>query len=174
MQEKNKRPMLPMGERCIYTFYMDQESRQSRTRETTTLVELPCACANLRRTARLVTQLYEQALRNAGVTAPQFTLLQTLKLAPGISQRQLAEFLGIDSTTLTRTLALLRKRGWLSAQPGADRRALRLGLTKAGEREYERALPYWQSAQKRLKQALGEPNWNQLVDAVVHTAEAIY
>ena len=163
-----------MGERCIYTFYMGPESRQPRTGRTTTLVALPCACANLRRTARLVTQLYEQALRNAGITAPQFTLLQTLKLAPGISQRQLAEFLGIDSTTLTRTLARLRKRGWLSAQPGADRRALRLGLTKAGEREYERALPYWQSAQKRLRYALGESNWNQLVDAVVHTAEAIH
>jgi DNA-binding MarR family transcriptional regulator len=101
-------------------------------------------------------------------------LLQTLKLAPGISQRQLAEFLGIDSTTLTRTLALLRKRGWLSARPAADRRVLRLELTKAGEKEYERALPYWQSAQKRLKHTLGEPNWNQLVDAVVRTAEAIH
>ena len=166
--------MLPIGKRCIYTFYMDPESRQTRTRETTTLVELPCACANLRRTARLVTQLYEQALRHAGITASQFTLLQTLKLAPGISQRQLAEFLGIDSTTLTRTLALLRKRGWLSARPAADRRVLRLELTKAGEKEYERALPYWQSAQKRLKHTLGEPNWNQLVDAVVRTAEAIH
>ncbi len=153
---------------------MDPESRHSRTKKATTLVELPCACANLRRTARLVTQLYEQALRNAGITAPQFTLLQTLKLAPAISQRQLAEFLGIDSTTLTRTLALLRKRGWLSAEPGTDRRALRLALTKTGEKEYERALPYWQSAQKRLRQALGEPNWNRLVDAVVHAAEAIH
>lgn len=138
------------------------------------MVRLPCACANLRRTARLVTQLYEQALRPTGVTGPQFTLLQSLKLAPAISQKQLAELLGIDSTTLTRTLALLRKRGWINAQPGVDRRALRLRLTAAGEREYERALPHWQSAQKRLKQALGEPNWNNLVDALVQTALAIH
>jgi len=153
---------------------MDSESGQPRTREATTPVRLPCACANLRRTTRLVTQLYEKALRPAGITAPQFTLLQTLKLASGISQRQLAQFLSIDSTTLTRTLALLRKRGWLNAQRGGDRRALHLGLTKTGEKEYERALPYWQSAQKLLKQALGEPNWNKLVDALMHTAEAIH
>jgi DNA-binding MarR family transcriptional regulator len=137
------------------------------------MVTLPCACANLRRTARLVTQLYEEALRPAAISAPQFTLLQTLKLAPGISQKQLAEILGMDSTTLSRTLSLLRKRGWVHAASAADRRALRLGLTKGGEKEYERALPYWQSAQKRLKQALGEPNWNKMVDAVVHAAEAI-
>ena len=137
------------------------------------MVPLPCACATLRRTARLVTQLYDRALRPAGIRGPQFTLLQALKLAPGISQKQLAGLLGIDSTTLTRTLALLQKRGWLSSQPARDRRTLRLGLTKAGEREYERVLPYWQSAQRRLKHALGDANWNKMIDAVTHTAEAI-
>lgn len=138
------------------------------------MVKLPCACANLRRTTRLVTQLYEQALRPAGLTGPQFTLLQTLKLAPGISQKEMADLLGIDSTTLTRTLALLRKRRWLETRRQNDRRALRLELTQSGVKEYERALPYWQSAQKQLKQALGAPNWDKLIDAVVHTAEAIH
>ena len=138
------------------------------------MIKLPCACANLRRTARLITQFYEQALRTTGISAPQFTLLQSLKLAPGISQKQLGELLGADSTTLTRTLALLRKRGWVTAKQAADRRALRLGLTKAGEKEYERALPDWQSAQKRLRQALGEPGWSALEAAVVNTAEVIH
>lgn len=136
-------------------------------------VRLPCACANLRRAARLVTQLYEEAVRPAGVTGPQFTLLQALKLAPGLSQKQLAELLGIDSTTLTRTLALVEKRGWLSSRAATDRRALRLGLSKKGEREYERVLPYWQSAQRRFKHALGDAKWNQLIDVAVHTAEAV-
>ena len=109
----------------------------------------------------------------AGITGPQFTLLQVLKLAPGISQKQMAEILGMDSTTLTRTLALVRKRGWLSSQPASDRRALRLGLTKAGEREFERVLPYWQSAQKRFKHALGERKWQGLIATVVDAAEAL-
>jgi len=96
-----------------------------------------------------------------------------LKLSPGVSQKQLGDILGIDHTTLTRTLALLRQRGWLSAEPGAGRRALRLGPTKTGETEYERVVPYWQSAQKRFKQALGDANWNKMMDAVEHTAEVI-
>lgn len=163
----------PSGDRCIYTCYMNSDSRQPRRKGTGTIVRLPCACANLRRAARLVSQMYEEALRPTGVTGPQFTLLQALKLASGISQKQLAELLGTDSTTLTRTLALLRKRGWLSATEAADRRALRLALTRAGEKEYERVLPYWQSAQKRFKQALGDRDWNNMIDAVVHTAELI-
>jgi len=152
---------------------MTSGSRKEHTKKKAEMVPLPCACATLRRTARLVTQLYEDALRPAGITGPQFTLLQTLRLAPGISQKRLAEILGADSTTLTRTLLLIEKRGWINAETATDRRALRLGLTQAGEREYERVLPYWQSAQRRLKHALGDPKWNELIEALMDTAEAI-
>jgi DNA-binding MarR family transcriptional regulator len=155
------------------SWFMNSRSREPGSKRAASILTLPCACANLRRTARLVTQLYEQALRPAGVGAAQFTLLQALKLAPGISQRQLAELLGIDSTTLTRTLAPLRRQGCLRSEPGADRRALRLVLTDTGEKRLQQALPYWQAAQKHLKQVLGAPNWNKLMDAVVHTAEAV-
>jgi len=137
----------------------------------TPVILLPCACANLRRAARIVTQSYDEALRPSGLRATQFTLLQALNRAPGISQKQLAELLGADSTTLTRTLALLRRKGWIGSRPGNDRRELRLLLTAAGKREYRRVLPYWRSAQRRLRQALGEDGWKKLLDASVLTAE---
>jgi DNA-binding MarR family transcriptional regulator len=143
---------------------------QRNTRTLKKTVALPCACANLHRAERVVNHFYDTVLRPSGLRATQFTLLQALNEAPEITQRQLAELLDIDSTTLTRTLAPLRRKGWLHAEAGADRRALRLSLTAAGKREYKRALPYWQSAQKGLKQALGEDNWTQLVDATVRTA----
>ena len=151
---------------------MDSNSRPSQSRPAK-IARLPCACATLRRTTRLVSQLYEEALRPRGITGPQFTLMQALKVGPGMSQNQLATVLGMDSTTLTRSLALLRKRGWVVSQPGEDRRVVRLSLTRAGERQFERALPHWESAQKRLKKALGDDNWNKMIDAVVRTAELI-
>jgi DNA-binding MarR family transcriptional regulator len=128
-------------------------------------------CANLRRAARVVTQVYDDALRPSGLRTSQFTLLQTLSLAPGISQKRLARLLEIDSTTLTRTLAFLRGKGWLRAEPGADRRELRLSLTAAGLKEYRRGVPYWQAAQKRLRRDLGEANWDILGNAVMRVAE---
>jgi DNA-binding MarR family transcriptional regulator len=137
-------------------------------------VRLPCACANLRRAGRLVTQFYDGALRPCGLRVTQFTLLQALNNAPRISQKQLADLIGIDPTTLTRTLAPLRRKGWLHFEAGADRRELRLSLTATGKREYKRALPYWQSAQKGLRQVLGKENWNQLTDAAVRTAEVMF
>ncbi len=137
------------------------------------VVSLPCMCASLRRAARVVTQVYDDGLRPTGLRASQFTLLQTLNIAPGISQKQLAEVLEFDSTTLTRTLAFLRGKGWLCAEPGEDRRALRLSLTAAGLKEYKRVVPYWQSAQKRLKRELGEANWDLVGSVSMRVAELL-
>ena len=138
------------------------------------MFQLPCACANLRRADRVVSQLYDDALRPSGLRITQFTLLQALTLASAsskaISQKRLAALLAIDSTTLTRTLAPLRRKGWLRSVSAADRRELRLSLTPAGRREYKRALPYWQTAQKNLQRALGTQNWNRLIETAVGTA----
>jgi DNA-binding MarR family transcriptional regulator len=76
---------------------------------TDSVVLLPCTCTNLRRAARIVSQLYDRELRQAGLRVTQFALLQALVRAKDISQGKLGEVLGLDSTTLTRTLALLRK-----------------------------------------------------------------
>jgi DNA-binding MarR family transcriptional regulator len=136
-------------------------------------IRLPCASANLRRAARIVTQLYDEALRPTAMRSTQFTLLQALTLLPRASQKRLAELLGMDSTTLTRTLALLRKQGWVASKEGDDRRELRLGLTASGMREYKRALPYWQSAQNRLKRVLGESGLQQMIEATVRASESV-
>lgn len=118
----------------------------------------------------MATRYYDDALRPTGLQLAQFTLLQALHLAPEITQKQLAAILEIDSTTLTRTLATLRRKGWLCSETGTDRRETRHSLTAAGKREYGRAVPYWENAQAGLKRALGKTNWNHLLDAVSQVA----
>lgn len=137
------------------------------------VILLPCACTNLRRAARIVSQLYDRELRQAGLRVTQFALLQALVMAKNISQGKLGEVLGLDSTTLTRTLALLRKKGWIHASPGQDRRQVRLMLTSRGARTFERAKPYWQSAQRQLRKALGEIHWEAVNGATTRTAAVV-
>jgi DNA-binding MarR family transcriptional regulator len=144
--------------------------KQMRGHDQNRVVPLPCACANLRRASRIVTQRYDQQLHPAGIKATQFTLLQALVTAGDISQGKLGELLGLDSTTLTRTMALLRRKGWIQARAGEDRRELRLTLTEKGKRKYQSALPYWQSSQRRLRRALGEAGWQQIMDSTIRTA----
>src|SRR5258708_31263265 len=85
------------------------------------LPDLPCMCASLRRTSRVVTQLYDEALRPLSLRATQFTVLQALSLAGEASQGALGQILPMDSTTLTHTLRIMGPEGWIAARPRDDR-----------------------------------------------------
>src|SRR6185312_2913461 len=86
------------------------------------LVSLPCYCATLRQAARAVTVLYEDMLADSGLHATQYTALQLLDSVPGLTTTELAEALGIDQTTATRTLALINRAGLAKDTVGIDRR----------------------------------------------------
>src|SRR5215469_10863646 len=127
------------------------------------LPNLPCLCASLRRASRALTQLYEDSLRPLGLSGSQFTILQTLSLTGEVSQGQLGEMLAMDSTTLTRTLAIMSRHGWIARRPGDDRRMTLIRLSDSGKTQFGRAVPYWESVQARVKKKLGRSSWEGLV-----------
>jgi len=130
-------------------------------------------CANLRRAARAITQRYDEALRPLGLTITQFTILQALSFAGEPTQGELGEILAMDSTTLTRTLAIMDRHGWIAKKYGTDRRERRLRLTRAGESEFNRAVPYWRSAQDVLRDRLGKRRWDELTKLINDTTSMI-
>ncbi len=77
------------------------------------LFPFTCACQNLRRLTRLVTRIYDQELRKADIEITQFGLLTALGIVGEANQKTLSAGFAMDSTTLTRTLALLRRRATL-------------------------------------------------------------
>src|SRR5215472_12556749 len=99
------------------------------------LFALPCACQNLRRATRAVTRIYDEELRKAGLEITQFGLLTALSLVGEANQKRLSAGFAMDSTTLTRTLGLLRNYGWIRVLPGKDRRERMFSLTGAGKRK---------------------------------------
>ncbi len=137
---------------CIYIYLLVSQL----------LPTLPCMCSSVRRSSRALTQLYEQALRRLGLRSTQFTILQMLSLAGEVSQGQLGEMLAMDSTSLTRTLEIMRREGWIAERRGEDRRRRWLRLAKAGETQLNRALPVWEKVQLRLRRKLGDQAWKDL------------
>jgi DNA-binding MarR family transcriptional regulator len=119
------------------------------------LQSLPCYCATLRQVARAVTVLYEEILGDSGLHATQYTLLQVLDLAPGPTTTELAQMIGIDQTTATRTLALLRKAGLATARVGSDHRERCWVLTSRGQEQLRRLRPRWEAAQQAFEKRLG-------------------
>src|SRR5438105_15258622 len=137
-----------------------------------TLFELPCACQNLRRLTRVITRIYDQELRKAGLEITQFGLLTALAATGEASQKRLSAGFAMDSTTLTRTLGLLRKQGWVQVKRGKDRRERLFSLTGAGKRQLAEAQPYWEGAEQKLRRKLGDAGWNSMKEAVSRVTEA--
>jgi DNA-binding MarR family transcriptional regulator len=116
---------------------------------------LPCYCATLRQAARAVTALYEELLAEGGVHATQYTAMQILESVPNLTTTELAEAIGIDQTTATRTLALIRKNGFAIDAPGNDRRQRRWTLTSKGRAQVRKLKPMWDAAQEAFENRLG-------------------
>lgn len=138
-----------------------------------TLPVLACACANLRRAARAVTRLYNQELRSDRIEITQFTILMALHRTGEVSQGRLGKLLALDSTTLTRMLELLRKRGWIQEKEGEDRRFRMILLSHAGRAKLQQSLQHWKRAQERLRSLLGEQTIKQLGGLLAQAAAAL-
>jgi DNA-binding MarR family transcriptional regulator len=119
------------------------------------LLSLPCYCATVRQAARAVTVLYEEVLADSGLYATQYTAMQVLDSVPNLTTTQLAEAIGIDQTTATRTLALIRKGGLAIDTVGQDRRQRRWALTSKGQAQLRKLRPAWEAAQEAFEKRLG-------------------
>jgi len=120
-----------------------------------------CTCLGIRRATRRVTQLYDHALQPTGLTINQFGLLAclhgvALEGANPPSIGTMAEWLGMDPTTLNRNLKPLIAKGLVRSTPDPeDGRVRVVRTTDRGQRVFLNAVPFWQEAQAQLENALG-------------------
>ncbi|MGE5191675.1 MAG: MarR family winged helix-turn-helix transcriptional regulator [Deltaproteobacteria bacterium] len=115
-----------------------------------------CIAVRMRMFNRLITNLYDEALRPLGVKVSQMNILvATAKL--GVAQpAQVCAILQLDASTLSRNVERMRARGWLEVVPGDDARAQPFRLTPAGRKLLERTIPAWEKAQRKAVEFLGE------------------
>ena len=109
-----------------------------------------CLCHNIRKTARLLTQFYDEALRPSGLRMPQFTLMAAVAEMGAVAFVPLAAYLGLDRTTLGRNVELLVRDGLVQVDPGEqDKRQQVVRLTELGAIRLAEAMPLWEAAQRK-------------------------
>src|ERR1700761_7808918 len=106
-----------------------------------------CVCTAARRRSRDLTRVFEKAMRGSGVRGTQFTLLATLVQTGPMATTRLADFQGLERTTLTRNLALLVRDGFVRMREGEGRRVRKVTIPPAGEEAARRSYPFWKKAQ---------------------------
>jgi DNA-binding MarR family transcriptional regulator len=119
---------------------------------TTRHVHDRCLCFATQRAARALARRFDEALRPAGLTSGQFSLLMSLNQPEPPTLGAVAALLGMDRTTVTANLKPLEREGLVETRADpADRRGRRLVLTRTGHKRLAAALPAWRQAQAAVE-----------------------
>jgi DNA-binding MarR family transcriptional regulator len=115
-----------------------------------------CLATRLRLATRIITKVYDDALRPFGLTANQMSLLAMAAGCEIMRQAEVSSVLQMENSTLSRNLDRMRTNGWFEKVAAADARVHSLRLTDSGKALFERAMPAWRVAQRRAQKLLGE------------------
>ena len=114
-----------------------------------------CLAFRIRVINRALTRLYDEALRDFGVTVAQVNLLVATTVRGPLRATDLGALLSIERSTLSRNLERLRSLGLVEDVPGDDGRSQPLRTTAAGRKLLDRMLPTWRKAQAEAEDLLG-------------------
>ncbi len=131
-----------------------------------------CLATRVRQLSRIITRVYDDALRSLGITASQYTLLAQLASRDGITAVEIGHDLDIEKSTLSRNLKRLLALGHITMDPPAGRRGRGLHLTPKGQAVLKEAYPIWQDAQRRATTVMG-PESRTVLDGLLDQAEKL-
>jgi len=115
-----------------------------------------CIAMRIRLLNRVITSIYDAALRPLGAKASQLNILVAAAKLQLARPQDVCRILQLDTSTLSRNLERIKAKGWIEIVPGSDARAQPFRLTIAGKRLLERAFPAWQHAQKEAATVLAK------------------
>src|SRR5438552_10192796 len=121
-----------------------------------------CVAVRLRMLNRVITNIYDDALRPLDLKVSQMNILVAAAKMGTVRPLAVCDYLHLDVSTLSRNVERMKARGWLEVVPDEDGRSQPFQLTARGCKLLEWAIPIWSKAQQRVQQILGEKFVDQL------------
>jgi DNA-binding MarR family transcriptional regulator len=115
-----------------------------------------CLAVRVRMLNRVITNLYDEALRPLGLKVSQLNLLVVAAKLGTARPTEVCDILLLDPSTLSRNVERMQAQGWLEVVTDSDRRAQPFRITAKGRALLKRAVPLWEQAQQRAAELLGE------------------
>jgi DNA-binding MarR family transcriptional regulator len=114
-----------------------------------------CIAVRVRLLNRVVTKIFDDALRPLGVKVSQLNILVAAWKLDVAQPQRVCEILHLDPSTLSRNVERMRASGWLEVVPGDDARQQPFHITSQGKTLLSKAVPAWEKAQARVAKLLG-------------------
>ena len=115
-----------------------------------------CIAVRVRMLNRIITGIYDDALRPLGIKASQMNILVVTSKLDVARPAQVCEILQLDTSTLSRNVERMMANGWLEVVADEDRRSQPFRITTKGTDLLEKTIPAWRQAQKKAAAMLGE------------------
>jgi DNA-binding MarR family transcriptional regulator len=125
-----------------------------------------CIAVRMRMLNRVITNVYDDALRPLDLKVSQMNILVAAAKMGTARPAAVCEHLHLDVSTLSRNVERMKGRGWLEVVPDEDGRSQPFRLTTQGRELLQKAVPAWSAAQRQVKQLLGDEIVSQLNRAV--------
>ncbi len=123
--------------------------------EKTRQVGRECIGFRVRMLNRMITAIYDDALASVGLKGSQFNLLVATVNREEARPAELAKYLEMDESTLSRNVERMCAKGWLRLEPGEDRRSHVIKVTDKGLGLIRKGYPAWEKAQEEVSRRLG-------------------
>ena len=143
-----------------------QPMNKNQTKTTIDAIAGECIAVRMRMLNRVVTNIYDDALRPLGVRVSQMNILVATEKIGTARPADICERLHLDVSTLSRNVERMKARGWLVVISDEDGRAQPFRLTAQGRRLLMKATPAWKQAQRQAKDILGDEIVDQLGRAI--------
>lgn len=106
-----------------------------------------------------------QTLAPLKIRPAQYSVLAVIEANPGLSQSDVADFLGIERARLARMLDRLEKRGFAERRSSPrDRRSHALFLTREGQKALKRIKALAMQHEENLNKNLGPDKRRQMIE----------
>lgn len=114
-----------------------------------------CINSKLRKLARMTTHIYERNFKEFELRSSQVSILLMIGKMGSTNQKEVADFLFIDYSTMSRDLNKLKDREIIQITKGADARYSLLELTGNGRDLMNRLVPVWNRTNDELTATIG-------------------
>jgi DNA-binding MarR family transcriptional regulator len=115
-----------------------------------------CIAVRVRLISRVITSLYDEALRPHGMRVSQGNILVAVGRVGDAKPADICRILRIEKSTLSRDVELMKQEGWLVSKPPDGGRNQILNITAKGLGVLRRTAPAWESAQAEAEKLIGE------------------
>jgi DNA-binding MarR family transcriptional regulator len=116
-----------------------------------------CIAVRVRLINRVVTGLYDEALRPHGLRVSQANVLVAVARMGEARPADVCRLLKLEKSTLSRDVEVMKREGWLESDPPSGGRNQVLRLTRAGSTLLAAAHPAWEAAQAEAHRLIGGP-----------------